>query len=282
MTLTGLSRPAELRLKAMPSTEWNPTAYLTFASERTQPFIDLLSRVRTPGVRSIVDLGCGPGNGMPVVRAMWPQAHVTGVDSSAEMIARAREATADDPYVTYHQADVRSLSPADLPEGRAADLVVSNAALQWLPDHRELLPQLMDLVAPGGAFAVQVPGNFGAPSHRLLGELVEQEPYAAHLDPEVLLRPTAGIQDYMHDVARPGWEVEAWETTYQHILQGDDPVFEWISAAAARPVLQSLPDRERQFALQYKSALREAYPRTGLGTVLPFRRIFFIARHSAA
>lgn len=267
----------------MPSTEWNPAAYLTFASERTQPFIDLLSRVRTPGARTVLDLGCGPGNGMPVIRALWPQAQISGVDSSAEMIARAREATADDPGISYRQTDIRTLTAQELPGGAPVDLVVSNAALQWLPDHRELLPRLMDLVAPGGVFAVQVPGNFGAPSHRILAELVEQEPYAAHIDPDSLLRPTAAVQDYMQDVARPGWEVEAWETTYQHILQGEDPVFEWTSAAAARPVLQALPEAEREhFAHQYRTALRQAYPRTELGTVLPFRRIFFIARRPEA
>ncbi|MGJ9424442.1 methyltransferase domain-containing protein [Nesterenkonia halotolerans] len=257
----------------MPSTQWNPGAYLTYASERTQPFIDLLQRVRAPKAARIVDLGCGPGNGMPVLRGMWPTAQITGIDSSEEMLQRAREAT-DDDRISYHRADIR-----DLQLEEPADLIVSNAALQWIPEHRELLPAIMDNVAPGGMLAVQVPGNFNAPSHQLLAEFAATQPYAQHIDPAALLKPTAELTDYMLDVAQPGWEVEAWETRYHHVLQGEDPVFDWISAAAARPVLQSLPDEVReQFSAEYKAALREAYPATRIGTILPFRRLFFIAR----
>jgi trans-aconitate 2-methyltransferase len=255
------------------NTHWNPGAYLTYASERTQPFIDLLTHVGAPGVRSIVDLGCGPGNGMPILRAMWPDAWITGVDSSAEMIERAESTTQDD-RISYVQADIRGLSL----EG-TADLVVSNAALQWLPDHREVLPDILNLIAPGGTLAVQIPGNFSAPSHQLLADLAAREPYASHIDPGTLLQPTAELVDYMHDLARPGVDIEAWETRYHHILQGEDPVFTWISAAAARPVLSALPEPiKSQFVEEYKAALREAYPRAEMGTILPFRRLFFIAR----
>lgn len=255
-------------------TVWNPSRYLTFASERTRPFMDLLSRVNHPNARSIIDLGCGPGNGMPVVRHYWPAAHIMGVDSSAQMLAAAEEKTHDDAKITYQRADIRTFSPAE-----QVDLVVSNAALQWLPDHRDLLPKIQQYVAPGGVLAVQVPGNFANPSHRLLYDFAQRSPYAEHIDPKSLLKPTAGVIDYMLDVAGEGWDVEAWETTYQHVLHGEDPVFEWISGAAARPVLSALPPAElEQFSTEYKAALREAYPPTGIGTILPFRRIFFVAR----
>jgi trans-aconitate 2-methyltransferase len=260
----------------MPSTQWNPGAYLTYASERTQPFIDLLQRVRAPQADRIVDLGCGPGNGMPVLRGMWPQAWITGIDSSQEMLERASEAT-DDERISYARADIR-----DLQLEQKADLIVSNAALQWIPEHRELLPAIMDDVAEGGALAVQIPGNFQAPSHQLLSDFAAKPRFAAHIDPDSLLKPTSELSDYMLDVSLPGWEVEAWETRYHHVLQGEDPVFDWISAAAARPVLQALPaDVREEFIAEYKSALREAYPATRIGTILPFRRLFFIARRSA-
>lgn len=263
-------------MTTMPSTQWNPGAYLTYASERTQPFIDLLQRVRLPHASSILDLGCGPGNGMPVLRGMWPHAHITGVDSSAEMLERARDAT-DDDRISYIRSDIRELALEE-----PVDLVVSNAALQWMPDHRTLLPRIMDLVAPGGALAVQIPGNFSAPSHALLAEFAGRDPYAEHIDQNTLLKPTDELTDYMLDVARPGWEIEAWETRYHHVLQGEDPVFEWISAAAARPVLQALPEPQlSQFTDEYRTALRQAYPQTDLGTILPFRRLFFIARRPA-
>lgn len=255
-------------------THWNPARYLTFSGERLQPFIDLLHRAGVPEARRIVDLGCGPGTGMPVLRALWPQAEITGVDSSAEMLERAAQSTAEDAGISYLRADIR-----DLQLEEPADLIVSNAALQWLPDHRALLPQILDQVAPGGALAVQIPGNFSAPSHRRLAEFAAAEPYAEHIDPQTLLQPTADLPEYMLDVAREGWTVDAWETRYHHILTGDDPVFTWISSTAARPVLQALPDplRER-FIAEFKRALAEAYPPTRLGTILPFRRMFFIAR----
>lgn len=255
---------------------WNPSRYLAFASERTRPFADLLSRVNHPDARRIIDYGCGPGNGMPVLRHFWPAAHITGIDSSAEMLQTAQQRTADDAEITYQRADIRTFAPAE-----PADLVVSNAALQWLPEHRKLLPKIQRHIAPGGVLAVQVPGNFTNPSHRLLYELAQRSPYAEYIASETLLRPTAGVIDYMLDVAGEGWEVEAWETTYQHVLQGEDPVFEWISSAAARPVLSALPpDVLEQFTTEYRSALRVAYPKTRIGTILPFRRIFFIARRT--
>lgn len=259
-----------------PDTTWNPSRYLAFASERTRPFVDLLSRINLPNARTVVDLGCGPGNGMPVLRHHWPAAHITGVDSSQEMLDRARESTSDDAKITYRRTDIRAFS-ADEP----VDLVVSNAALQWLPDHRDLLPSIQESIAPGGALAVQVPGNYANPSHRLLSEIAGSSPYAEHVDPSTMLSPTAGVIDYMLDVSAEGWDVEAWETTYHHVLQGSDPVFDWISSAAARPVLSALPeDLLERFTAEYKAALREAYPPTRIGTILPFRRIFFIARRA--
>lgn len=267
------------RIKLMPSTlssaPWNPERYLTFASERTQPFIDLLTHARAYDPRRIVDLGCGPGNGMPVLREFWPEAEIIGIDSSPEMLQRAQESTSADPRISYQQTDIR-----DFQLDEPADLIVSNAALQWIPEHRDLLPQIQANVAPGGTLAVQVPGNFSAPSHRLLAELAASEPYRQFIDPHTMLQPTAEVSDYMLDVAAEGWEVEGWETRYHHVLHGEDPVFTWISSAAARPVLEALPEGPREeFTRQYKASLRKAYPKTKLGTILSFRRLFFIARH---
>lgn len=269
-----MSGPAPAR--TAPDGPWSPGAYLTYSAERTQPFIDLIARSRVSRPDRIVDLGCGPGNGMPVLRSMWPDAAILGIDSSADMLARARRATADDPKIDYQQSDIRTV---DLEQ--PADLIVSNAALQWIPEHRSLLGRIQEFIAPGGVLAVQIPGNFAEPSHRLLAELAGQEPYREHIDPAAMLQPTAEVIDYMHDVAGDGWTVEGWETTYHHVLQGADPVYEWVASAAARPVLQGLPSRlQEQFTAEYKAALNEAYPPTDLGTVLRFRRMFFIARRA--
>ncbi len=255
------------------SARWDPQRYLAFADERGRPFVDLLARVAVQPKR-VVDLGCGPGQLSALLRARWPDATVEGVDASAEMVARA-EADSTDPQVTYRHADLRDWEP-----GGPVDLLVSNATFQWVPDHLDLLPGLADTVAAGGCFAFSLPGNFDAPSHVLLRGLAGREPYAAHV---------AGVEHpaghdaatYLGVLARPGWQVDAWETTYLHLLHGPDPVLRWVSATGARPVLQALDRagdglRER-FEADYAAALREAYPERPHGTVLPFRRIFVVA-----
>ena len=252
---------------------WDPTRYLSFADERSRPFAELLSRVDVKAGR-IADLGCGPGHLTPLLRARWPEAMIEGVDSSAEMIERAN-ADNEDPDVTYVEADLRDWT-AEPP----VDLVVSNAAFQWVPGHLELLSRLADQVVPGGVFAFSVPGNFGQPSHRLLDELAATEPFAEHTGD----RAKPGSHDsatYLAQFAGRGWDVDAWETTYLHVLQGEDPVYTWISGTGARPVLQAMPDDLRpEFVRRFKAALREAYPAHEWGTLLPFRRVFVVARRS--
>lgn len=247
---------------------WDPALYLRHADERGRPFLDLVARVPVDATR-IVDLGCGPGQLTPVLRERWPDASIVGVDSSAEMIAAARER---DDGVVYVEADVAQWAPEE-----PVDLVVSNALFQWVPDQLAVVERLAGQVTTGGAFAIQVPNNVDAPSHALLHEISSRPPFAEH---------TTGLQEplgtdpeaYLGLFGRLGWEADVWETTYLHVLQGDDPVFSWISGTGARPVLQSLPDDLRpRFEDEYKSALREAYPRRSWGTALPFTRVFAVA-----
>jgi len=254
---------------------WDPTRYLRFADERSRPFVELLGRVDAADPPRIIDLGCGPGHLTPILRARWPHAAINGVDSSPDMIAKA-VADNTDPEVSYVEADLRDWV-IELP----VDLVVSNAALQWVPGHLEILPRLADPVVPGGSFAFSVPGNFGEPSHRLLDELAAAEPFAAYTHDRT--RPAShDAATYLELFAGLGWSVDAWETTYLHVLTGDDPVYTWISGTGARPVLQSLPEARRdEFVRAYKAVLRAAYPPDDWGTVLPFRRNFVVARRPA-
>lgn len=250
--------------------QWDPTQYLRYADERGRPFLDLVGRIRSDA-DTVVDLGCGPGQLMPVLRERWPDAALHGVDSSAEMIERAR-AEERDPKVTYELADVVDYRP----DGQV-DVIVSNALFQWVPEQLEVLAGLADHVRPDGAIAVQVPDNGTSPSHALLREIAGLEPYASHTDGLLGVRGS-GPEVYLELFAGLGWDVDAWSTTYLHVLPGDDPVFEWISGTGARPVLQALPDDLRpRFVEDYKTALREAYPRQDFGTVLPFRRTFAVA-----
>jgi trans-aconitate 2-methyltransferase len=258
---------------------WDPVQYAAFADHRSRPFADLLGRVQVREPALVVDLGCGPGELTLGLAARWPGARVVGVDSSPQMLARAAE---QDPEgrVEWLEADVSTWQP---PTG--IDVLVTNATLQWVPGHLDLLPRWVEALAPGGWFAMQVPGNFGAPSHVLLREVAAASARAGELAP--LLRGGSAVADpatYAATLAGLGCSIDVWESTYLHVLDPegaqDSPVLEWTKGTALRPVLQVLTDEgERaQFLADYARRLQAAYPRQDFGTLFPFRRIFAVAR----
>jgi trans-aconitate 2-methyltransferase len=249
---------------------WDPERYLQFADERGRPFVDLLNRIAAERPSRVADLGCGPGNLTTLLAQRWPDADVLGLDSSPEMVARA--AAAGPVGVRFEVADLRAWEPAE-----PVDVLTANATYQWVPGHLELLPRLVGNVAPGGWFAFQVPGNHHEPSHTLLHELTSDPRFAPYTRDAA--RPRSHDPGVYADVLRDlGLRVDAWETTYLHLLSGDDPVFTWISGTGARPVLQALPEDLREsFVAEYKALLRAAYPPGTHGTTLPFRRIFVVA-----
>lgn len=250
---------------------WDPTIYLEYADQRGRPFVDLLARVRAEAPGRVVDLGCGPGNLTRLLTRRWPEAEVVGVDSSPEMIARAR----DVPGADWRLADLRDWLAGDT--GRV-DVLVSNATLQWLPGHLDLMPALVEAVVPGGWLAIQVPGNLDQPSHTVRDDLAQQSPYAEHLA-DVAVPEAHDTASYLAALRNLGCEVDAWETTYLHVLTGPDPVFTWVSATGARPTLQALPtDLRPGFEDEYRRRLREAYPDVDGSVVMPFRRVFVVAR----
>lgn len=261
----------------MPSA-WDPDRYLAYADERGRPFLDLLHRVHADEPRHVVDLGCGPGNLTALLAARWPDADVLGVDSSAEMLERARADGVGG--VRFEEGDLRTWRPAE-----PVDVLVANAVYQWVPDHLDLLPALVAQVAPGGWFAFQVPGNHGAPSHVLLHELAADRRFATFTDG--VARPHSHDPGVYADRLRDlGLEVDAWETTYLHVLDptgehGQDAVLAWVSGTGLRPVLDALAGDDvlrADFLAQYRDELRRAYPRRPWGTPLPFRRVFVVAQ----
>jgi trans-aconitate 2-methyltransferase len=254
---------------------WDPDRYLTYADERGRPFVDLLARVDAADPASVVDLGCGPGNLTALLVERWPGARVVGLDSSAEMIEKARATT---PAAQFRVADLRDWATG----ADQVDVLVSNATLQWVPGHLELLPDLVARVNPGGWLAFQVPGNFDEPSHTIRAELAAQEPYAEHTAAVEVTAPGSHAPTvYLRALRGLGCEVDAWETTYLHVLDGEDPVFTWVSGTGARPTLQALPaDLRVRFEDEFKRRLRAAYPDHDGRVVLPFRRIFVVARTS--
>lgn len=258
----------------MPHT-WDPERYLTYADERGRPFVELLARVGASAPTTVVDLGCGPGNLTTLLRDRWPDADVVGLDSSPEMIARAHEA---DPAITFEVADLRAWA-VEAAAG-SVDVLVSNATLQWVPGHLDLLPALVERVRAGGWFAFQVPGNFDEPSHTIRRDLAAEAPYVDHTR-GVAVPSSHDPTDYLEALGACGCWVDVWETTYLHVLTGDDPVFTWVSGTGARPTLQALPgDLRAAFEDEYRRRLRAAYPVRRGRVVLPFRRIFAVARPS--
>lgn len=274
----------------MAEVRWDPEVYLRFADHRERPFHELLARVdvalagRVPG--RVLDLGCGPGTLTRTLLDRWPGAQVLGVDSSPEMVEAARSAAAAVPAdrgrFDVELGDLREWAPSD---GGRFDVVVSNATLQWVPGHLELLPRLVTLLEAGGVLALQVPGNFDSPSHLLLAGL-RSEPRWRDMLGAAADRPAASADpaDYLRVLAGVGCVVDAWETTYAQVLPGEDAVLRWMEGTGLRPVLTALDagdptgaDRER-FLTEYAELLRTAYPQQPWGTVLPFRRVFAVAR----
>jgi trans-aconitate 2-methyltransferase len=250
---------------------WHPERYLAFGDERTRPAADLLARVPLAGPARVADLGCGPGNSTRLLCERWPEALVLGLDSSATMLAKAAAGAVRARWI---EADIAAWTP-DAP----FDLLFSNAALHWLPDHVSLLPRLLGHLQPGGALAIQMPRNFAAPSHRLLREVARAGPWAERLAPRLDDEPVAAPEWY-HDLLAPlARALDIWQTEYLHVLAGEDPVLNWVRGTALRPVIAALaPEEQALLEAQYARRLRAAYPmRTDGRTLLPFRRLFIVA-----
>jgi trans-aconitate 2-methyltransferase len=248
---------------------WSPTQYARFGAERSRPFFDLVREIRAEAPARVVDLGCGPGELTVTLAERWPGAEVLGIDASEEMIARAPTSAG----VGF------SLGNAEAFDATGTDVLVSNAMLQWVPGHRALLARWAGQLAPGAWLAFQVPANYGAPSHVLMRELAASARWRDRLDG--VLRGTDSVDTpagYLDLLATAGLAVDAWQTEYQHVLRGEDPVLEWVRGTGLRPVLAALgPADADAFCAEYAALLRAAYPRRPYGTVLGFLRTFVVA-----
>ncbi|MEO5875073.1 MAG: methyltransferase domain-containing protein [Streptosporangiaceae bacterium] len=240
---------------------WDPAQYALYSDERSRAFFELTGRIPVKDPARVIDLGCGSGELTATLAARWPAARVHGLDSSESMIAAARAFSG----LSFSVGDLAAWEP----DGRY-DVIVSNAAFQWVPGHVELFPRLVGALGTAGVLAFQVPGNHFAPSHALLRELAE----SYGLDDRGV--PVLSPGGYLAALSDLGCGVDAWETTYSQVLHGPDPVLQWVKGTALRPVLDALEDPE-DFLHEYRSRLRAAYPPGRHGTVFPFRRIFVVA-----
>lgn len=251
---------------------WDAAQYLKFADHRLRPALDLMGRIGADAPKTIVDLGCGAGNVTALLAKRWPAATVTGLDSSATMLERAR---ADHPSLRFEVANA-----ADWTAQPTVDLLYSNASLHWLDDHASLFPHLFRQVAPGGWFAVQMPRNFLEPSHQSVAEAGRDGPWRTTIEPMIAPPPVAEPGVYVDLLAPEAIELDAWETQYIQMLEGENPVAEWTKGTWLKPFLDALQGAERAgFEAMYRQRVAAAYPPRADGrTLFPFRRLFLVAR----
>jgi trans-aconitate 2-methyltransferase len=272
---------------------WDAGQYLRFDGERARPFFDLVAQVGASSPRYVADLGCGPGNLTAALARRWPDATVAGVDNSPEMIAAAQAGISgengargpagpapgeDIPSLSFALGDVRDWRPE-----RPLDVLVCNAVLQWVPGHDELLLRWADLLAPGGWLAFQLPGNFSQPSHAIVRDMAASPRWRGPLAGAQLNRQAGDPADYVALLARAGFEVDAWETSYLHVLQGENPVLEWTRGTTLRPVLAALDaEQAADFLAEYGEKLAAEYRPHPFGTIFPFRRVFAVVHRTGS
>jgi trans-aconitate 2-methyltransferase len=247
--------------------DWSPTLYLQFGSERSRPAAELLGRVALENVRTVADLGCGPGNSTALLHHRWPLAKITGVDSSPNMLNEARVAL---PNCHFVEADIGAFEVE-----QPLDLLYANASLQWVPDHYELFPHLVSQLKRNGVLAVQMPDNWLEPTHVLMREVAYEQGY-----PDRGRAPLPGVHAYYDILTEAGCDVDIWRTTYYHIMDSHQSIIDWVSATGLRPWLQDLSESEqRNYLARYHELLQEQYPLQENGKILlAFPRLFIVAK----
>ncbi len=251
---------------------WDASLYLQFGNERTQPAIDLVSRINVTKPARIIDLGCGPGNSTEILRKRWPRAIVAGLDNSPEMIAAARNTHPHDEWILADAATWQAASPVDI--------VFSNAALQWIPDHGRLVPRLLDQVAHGGALAFQMPSRRYSLAHEFIVEIANDGEWAhlTHTARDLFTLEAPGF--YYDALSGSATRVDMWETEYYHRMDSHQDIITWLAGAAVRPFLDALQadaQRKRFMQLLTERIVDAYHPQRDGKVLFPFRRLFVVA-----
>ena len=251
---------------------WDPSQYLKFADHRLRPAVDLLNRIDLDSPSVVYDLGAGTGNVTELLANRWPKSRIMGVDTSEEMLRAAAKRASN---IEWQVSDIGSWSPRE-----PAELIFTNAALHWIPDHQELLTRLLSSVTPTGVFAIQMPRNFGARSHISISEAALSGPWRSKLEPLLRPAPVEPPPFYIDILSPICSSLDVWETEYQQVLKGKNPVKEWTKGTWLKPLLDALEEPERtEFEETYAEIVAKSYPKQSDGTtIFPFRRLFIVAR----
>lgn len=256
--------------------DWNPDLYRQFEAERTRPAAELLARVGHPNAKFITDLGCGPGNSTELLYHAYPDALLTGLDTSLTMLEQARERL---PSCRFEQVDIRQWRPT-----QPQDIIYGNASLQWVTGHEQLIPHLMQQLAPEGILAIQMPDNLSQPSHQLMQKVANTSAWKTLLaNTDNARKQLLSSEQYYDLLASQGAQVDIWRTTYYHVMPSAKAIVDWLSATGLRPFLAPLDELQQQaFLVSYQQELEQVYlPRADRSVLLTFPRLFIIARKSA-
>lgn len=252
--------------------DWSAQQYLKFEDERTRPARDLLAQIPLVDARKVVDIGCGPGNSTELLAARWPQAAVTGIDTSADMLRQARERL---PGQHFIEANIAHWAP---PEG--TEVLFANAIFQWVPGHLRQLQRLLGALAPGGVLAVQMPDNLDEPIHVLMREVAHLEPWRKTLAEAARVRDSLPKPGAYYDALRPLCaQLEIWHTIYNHVLDDANAVVEWVKGTGLRPFVDPLePPWRKHFLAEYTARVAASYlPQADGKVLLRFPRLFIVA-----
>src|SRR5208337_3121556 len=252
--------------------DWDPALYMKFEEERIRAARDLLARVPLASAGVVYDLGCGPGSSAKLLAGRFPEARITGLDTSEAMLDHAR---ARMPAVRFVQQDIADWTP----DG-GVDLIFANGVLQFLPDHHQLFPRLVSMLAPAGVFAAQMPSAARESSHALMRMVAAEGPWWSRLASVAKSQPLiAAFEDYYEWLRPVSSRIELWTTTYVYAFDGADGIVDWFAGSPLQPFLERLSDDERcAFLDRYRKELREAYPSRSDGKVLfAYPRLFIVA-----
>ncbi|MCU0849507.1 MAG: methyltransferase domain-containing protein [Spirochaetes bacterium] len=251
--------------------DWDPASYLKFGNERTRPSIDLVGRINVPDPKSIIDIGCGPGNSTEILLGRWPAASITGIDNSPAMIEKAKS---DYPGRKWELMDASNMSPE-----KKFDVVFSNAAIQWIPEHEKLMRVFISLVNPGGAMAIQAPLYHEMPVCAAIDGVFRKISGETGFDYRSIFTFHPG-SFYYNVLAGRVNAIEMWETSYVHVMDSCAGIIEMIKSTGLRPYIERIADDEMkiEFEKRVLEEIKKVYPEMKNGKVLfPFKRLFFVA-----